>query len=117
MNNTNFHNSELSIRSSVTDSEVVIRIEGDLELHNSLALRKEILLFAGRANFRIIVDLAGLKTTDSGGIGMLVNAMRQLRRENGPELILCNLSPGVRKTFEINRMISVFHIQNNPYPI
>lgn len=109
--------SELSIRSEESGSHAVIKPEGALELYNSLELRKVILLFAERSDFKIIVDLDRIKTIDSGAIGMLVNVMRQLRRQNGPEFILANLCPDVRKSLEIHRMTSIFNIQNNPYPL
>lgn len=69
------------------------------------------LLAVGRN--RILLDLAKVSEIDSGGLGTLVEAQVSIRRRNG-QMKLANLTPRVRKPFELTRLVSFFEMHESP---
>ena len=67
-------------------------------------------LEAGARN--ILVDLGGVTTIDSSGIGELVSAYTSVSNRGG-KLKLVNLPPKVTDILQITQLISVFEVHDN----
>ncbi len=79
---------------------------GDVALRNAVAEALE----AGARN--ILVNLAGVSTIDSSGIGELVSAYTTVTNRGG-KLKLENLPPKVTDILQITQLISVFEVHDN----
>ena len=76
---------------------------GDVALRNSVAEALE----AGARN--LLVNLGGVTTIDSSGIGELVSAYTTVTNRGG-KLKLVNLPPKVTDILQITQLISVFEV-------
>ena len=56
-----------------------------------------------------MLDLAGVPYLDSAALGVLVDAVRRARDNNGI-IYLTNMTPFVQRAFEITRLIKIFQI-------
>ncbi len=89
---------------------LVASIVGNIDLHNSPELRKEILrLLDGRKPPRLVLDLSGVPYMDSSAIAVLVELLKPIRK-NGGKICLCGLQPRVKGLLDIVRLDSVFTI-------
>ena len=79
---------------------------GDVALRNSVAEALE----AGARN--LLVNLGGVTTIDSSGIGELVSAYTTVTNRGG-KLKLENLPPKVTDILQITQLISVFEVHDN----
>ncbi len=77
-----------------------------------VALREAVheALEAGARN--ILVDLGGVSTIDSSGIGELVSAFTTVSNRGG-KLKLLNLPPKVNDILQITQLITVFEVHDN----
>jgi len=67
-------------------------------------------LEAGARN--ILLELAGVTTVDSSGIGEMVNAFTTVTNRGG-QLKLVNLPPKVSDILQITQLITVFEVYDN----
>ncbi|MCP4201511.1 MAG: STAS domain-containing protein [bacterium] len=79
---------------------------GDVALREAVSEALE----AGARN--ILVDLGGVSTIDSSGIGELVSAFTSVSNRGG-QLKLVNLPPKVTDILQITQLISVFEVHDN----
>lgn len=90
----------------------VFEIEGEIDLHNSPELRKQL---TGRINQGIkyiLLDFSNVKYIDSSGLATLIEGLRKLNKVKG-EIKLCNLNKTIRSVFEVSRLEDVFAIYPN----
>ena len=92
------------------DQTAILNVFGDIDLTSSPVVRK-ILMREVRENRTPIVvcNLAEVGYIDSSGIATLVEGLRA-SREIGSRVILCSLSPGVRKVLRLSKLLAVFEI-------
>ena len=92
------------------DQTAILNVSGDIDLASSPVVRK-ILMREVRENRTPIVvcNLAEVGYIDSSGIATLVEGLRA-SREIGSRVILCSLSPGVRKVLRLSKLLAVFEI-------
>ena len=89
---------------------VVIVIHGEVDLHNSPALRVEILKqLDDPAVRRLVLNLAAVPYMDSSGIAVFVEALQRLRRVGG-KVCLTDLQPRVKGLLEIARLDTIFSV-------
>ena len=79
---------------------------GDVALRDAVAEALE----AGARN--ILVDLGGVSTIDSSGIGELVSAYTSVRNRGGT-LKLAMLPPKITDILQITQLISVFEVHDD----
>lgn len=96
----------LSTEQSVDEQgDLVLRIEGELDLSNVDALRPELMDIVAEQPDRVILELASLSFMDSSGIALLVEAAQQVG-----SLELRNPSAVIRRVLEATGLVSVFRI-------
>ncbi len=89
---------------------VVIVVRGEVDLHNSPALRVEILRHLDDPSVRrLVLNLSSVPYMDSSGIAVFVEALQKLRRVGG-KVCLTDLQPRVKGLLEIARLDTIFSI-------
>ena len=91
---------------------VVLTLVGELDLATAPVLQER-LDAALRGKAAVVIDLSRLRFIDSSGLGMLVQAERQLR-ESGGQLVLVRGPRAVRRPFELTCLDSHFEFCDSP---
>lgn len=91
---------------------IVVAIEGEIDLHTSPEIRKELAGHVKAKKAKVLIDLAKVAYIDSSGLATFIEAMQKLRKGGG-EIALAGLSETVRHVFEVARLDSVFKIFKN----
>lgn len=89
-----------------------LKIEGRLDASNSSAIEKDIHNTIEKEGAKIVVDLAKLEYISSAGLRVLLVIAKEIKAKNG-KVVLCSMTEGVRKVFEISGFTSIFDIQDN----
>ena len=87
----------------------VLRIEGEVDVYTSPALRDELYRLIEAGAKRVVVDLANMDFIDSSGLGVFVGALKRIRERSG-DLELRAMQPSTRKVLEITGLTQVFTI-------
>ena len=82
--------------------------EGSLEAGNVMDFREAVMGLL-RGGDKVVLDLGRVNFMDSSGLGALVALGRNLARREG-ELRLANVTPPVRKVFDLTRLHRAFEI-------
>jgi anti-sigma B factor antagonist len=89
---------------------VIASIKGEIDLHNSPAVRTRLLKFLDENKpKKLILNLAAVPYMDSSAIAVLVEALQRLRKTGG-KIYLTDLQPRVKGLLEIARLDSIFVI-------
>src|SRR5688572_15297715 len=87
----------------------VLALEGEIDLHESPAVREKMNPLIDAKLPKIVVDLTGVSYIDSSGLALFIEAMQRIQAYGG-KFALCSLKPTVRAIFEIARLDQVFQI-------
>lgn len=90
----------------------VIEIEGQVDLHSAPSLQERTRSVIGQGKIRVIVDLSGVTYIDSTGLGVLVDALKRLRRSNGA-LSLVVTDYDVERLFESTGLDGMFTLHRS----
>lgn len=94
----------LRISRKSDDGDVVLTLEGELDLSSAPELSRELdALEAAHAN-RILIDLTDLTFMDSSGLTLVIKA-NQSAKLKGHRLSFRNASPQVRQLFELTGVL------------
>ena len=99
---------KVQIREVQTEVKAAL-FEGDLDFHSSPEVRSELSKLADSQTKKIIIDLKKVSYIDSSGLATFVELFQRMKRYGG-ELVLFNLTQGVRSVFEIAKLDSVFRL-------
>jgi len=103
----------LEINTEETSAGVpVARLKGEVDLHTCPELRMLLVRLMDARKAHIVLDLAGVPYLDSAALGVLVDAVRRAREISGA-LHLVNMTPFVRRAFEITRLIKIFQVHES----
>ncbi|BCJ70326.1 STAS domain-containing protein [Polymorphospora rubra] len=92
---------------TVGDGRVVLSVTGEVDIATSGELDRTLANVLHRPSVhRIEVDLAGLRFLDASGILALLRGSDRARRR-GCQLLLTNVTPGVRRVLQITGASSV----------
>jgi anti-sigma B factor antagonist len=101
-------NSDLIVSARSEGDVVLVRIRGDIDLHNSPDLRESLLdILEKNKPAKLILNLGEVPYMDSSAIAVLVESLKKLGRPRG-KLCLTNLQPRVQSLLEIARLDSIF---------
>ncbi len=96
------HRMEQGVSILVLKGKVTIGI-GDVQLREAVLEQLE------QSNLNILLDLGGVSTMDSSGIGELVSAYTTVSNRGG-RLKLLHLPPKVADILQITQLITVFEV-------
>lgn len=103
----------LEIRVENTESEIpIVHLEGEIDLHTCPELRTTLQNLMDSGKHQIVLNLAQVPYLDSAALGVLVDAVRKARENNGG-LHLVNVTPFVLRAFEITRLIKIFQVHDD----
>ena len=91
------------------DGVPVVHLKGEIDLHTCPELRMALQQLMDRGFYRLILDLAQVPYLDSAALGVLVDAVRRARENNGA-IYLIQVAPFVQRAFEITRLIKIFEL-------
>ena len=83
-----------------------IALEGELDHHNTEAIRQQLDRAIARSRGNLILDFAQVTLMDSSGIGLLIGRYKKLK-EKGMRLFVKNVNPYVDKLFRMSGLYSI----------
>lgn len=87
---------------------VVATVRGEIDLHNSPAVRTALLdILAKYQPKKLVLNLAQVPYMDSSAIAVLVESLQKIRKHGG-KIYLTDLQPRVKGLLEIARLDSIF---------
>src|SRR5512147_2697328 len=91
----------------------ILEIEGKVTIgKGDVAMREAVHQALGEGAKQIVINLAGVSTIDSSGVGELVSAFTTVTNRGG-KLKLLNLPPKVNDILQITQLITVFEVFDN----
>lgn len=87
----------------------VISPSGEIDMHSSPELRKEIMTFVGQRMSPLVVDLKNVTYIDSSGIATFVEGLKGTMSYGG-KLKLLGLAPQIMEIFCFSKLDKVFEI-------
>lgn len=84
---------------------------GDIDIHNSNDIKKEILEDFNNKEGDIFIDGTGLEYIDSTGLGALIAIYKEVN-DRGKKIIFTNLAKFIHKLFKITDMDNLFEIRS-----
>jgi len=91
------------------DRANVLPLEGDIDLHVSLAVTEAVNAMIKKKPERIVIDLCRVTYIDSAGMAALILAMQEVEAYGG-KFFLSGLQETVRSIFETSRLDRTFRI-------
>lgn len=100
--------SKLRIDQRDAGDVTIVTLAGEMRLDDGdLAFRKAIHDLVARGRFKILVDLDGVTTIDSSGVGMMAAKLKTVR-ERGGDLRLLHLNARGQRLFTLAKLRTVF---------
>jgi anti-sigma B factor antagonist len=94
----------------VDGAAVVASLKGEIDLHNSPAVRTALLeMLARHQPKKLVLNLAQVPYMDSSAIAVLVESLQKIRKSGG-KIFLTDLQPRVKGLLEIARLDAIFGI-------
>jgi anti-sigma B factor antagonist len=91
------------------DQPNVLPLEGEIDLHVSPEVAKELRAMVAKKPKVLVVDLEKVTYFDSSGLAVLIEAMQNVQQYGG-RLAITNVKESVQHIFEIARLDQVFQI-------
>lgn len=105
------HGQEFQLSADESAEGAVLRIQGEVDVYTSPALRDELYRIIDGGAKRVTLDLGSMDFIDSSGLGVLVGALKRVRERDG-DVELRSLQPSTRKVLEITGLTQVFTISD-----
>jgi anti-sigma B factor antagonist len=88
----------------------VLTLTGEIRLDDGdLAFRRKIHELLANKRVKIVVDLGGVTTVDSSGVGMMVAKLKTVR-ENGGDLRIARLNSRGQQLFTLLKLRTAFEV-------
>ena len=102
----------LTWRRTERDGVLVYEIEGELDVEEVRHVKDRLLDEVESGNLQIVIDLSAVDFIDSSALGLFVSLKNKLTPMQG-DLRFSNLSPQVRRVFEVFRLPQIYGIYEN----
>jgi len=100
----------LEIRVEKTSDGIpLIYLKGEIDLQTCGEFRDILRDMIERRSHNIVIDFANVPYLDSAALGVLVDAVRRVREDDGG-IYLVATTPFVRRAFEITRLARIFEL-------
>src|SRR5699024_12731316 len=98
---------------TIRENVLIIRLTGELDHHEATILREawQNKLREGTVK-RVILNLEEVRFMDSSGIGVLLGRYKEIV-EVGGELVVCSVSPAIKRILEIYDMFKIVLLASN----
>jgi len=102
--------SKLSIVERPVDDVSILVLTGEIRLDDGdLAFRRQIHDLVGRGRVKILVDLGGVTSIDSSGIGMMAAKLKTVR-DGGGDMRILHLTAKGQRLFSLLKLRTSFEI-------
>jgi len=99
---------ELVAAPRIVGNAVIVKVNGDIDLHNSAELRAALLrALAPKPPKKFVMNLANVPYMDSSAVAVLVELLQKVR-PGGGQVFLAGLQPRVKGLLEIARLDTIF---------
>jgi anti-anti-sigma factor len=102
----------LTIATEQRGQQLVLRLQGELDLSNVDSLRCFLDGLLGRSPQSLAVDLAGLGFADCAGLSVILAAHTRLAAQ-GHQLTIMNAQPMVRRLLAVTGLDKVFRLSDS----
>ncbi len=102
-------NSEFAITKAVSDNKTQIVLSGEIDIYTSQTFKTELNEIVNQTKGDIYLDCRDLSYIDSTGLGILVGALKEIRKENN-DIYISNLKENIKKLFVITGLDRLFKI-------
>jgi anti-sigma B factor antagonist len=101
--------SELRITEREAGDVVILDLNGKINVgESSMALRSAVRRLLGEGKKNMLLNLAGVSSFDSGGIGELVSSYTAVNKKEDGQLKLMNLTRSLQDLLAITKLLTVF---------
>ena len=106
-----FRSSNLEIKVERLGKNVIIRLSGRLDITQSDEVESLLSKDVQSGEGDMIINLGQISYISSSGIRIFVGMVRELGRQNR-KLKLCNITPPVKKVFDVVELLDLFEVFN-----
>ena len=100
----------MSMKTREVEQYLVVYLAGRMDVHLASETETQLNdLIREHAGKSVILNLEDVEYMSSSGLRVFVSLMRTLKESNR-SLKLCNLSPAVRKVFEVVELMDMFEV-------
>lgn len=100
----------IGIQSRRESGAAVLEVVGDVDMASSTALRNAaIRLLRDRSEPKLVINLGGVQYIDSSGVAVLIEVLREARRQKAKLRIAC-LNDGPRDVLQLTRLLDLFDV-------
>ncbi|OPX45379.1 anti-sigma-B factor antagonist [Ruminiclostridium hungatei] len=101
--------SEFRITKELDGDRTSIILSGEIDIYTSQTFKNELNEVINTSKGDIYIDCKELSYIDSTGLGILVGALKEIRKENN-NIYICNLKDNIKKLFIITGLDKLFKI-------
>ncbi len=103
----------MDVRFDVTNNNLIIRIDGDIDHHTCEEIRNKIDQEISRRNHKnIIFDMKNVNFMDSSGIGVIIGRYKLIMNSGGITAMI-NVKPQIKRVYEICGLKKIIPIYEN----
>lgn len=100
----------MNLTTHTSGGVVVVNVFGTLDINSHLALKKKIRECVDEGTRKILLDMSGIQSIDSTGIGTLVALLNTARSHNGDVRLAGSFDPCVEEIFRLCGLHRVFTV-------
>ncbi len=98
---------------AVKENVLVVRLSGELDHHEAEQLRKEWKEVMCEHDIKhVVLNLEAMDFMDSSGLGVVLGRYKEVLQLGG-EMVVCSVSPPVRRLFEMSGLFKIVRLEEN----
>lgn len=102
--------SELKLLKKSEGEDTRIVLSGEIDIYTSQSFKSELYEVVESCKGNLYIDCKDLTYIDSTGLGILVGALKEVRKDNN-NIYICNLKENIKKLFLITGLDKLFKIE------
>ncbi len=102
--------SELKVTRDLEGDKTRIFLSGEIDIYTSQSFKNELNEVVNSCRGDIFIDCRELTYIDSTGLGILVGALKEIRKDNN-DIHICNLKDNIKKLFIITGLDKLFKLE------
>lgn len=103
----------LSAIFDVKEDVLVVRLSGELDHHESEALRSEWKNMLYHHSVKhVVLNLESMTFMDSSGLGVVLGRYKEVLQLGG-EMVVCSVSPPIKRLFEMSGLFKIIRLEEN----
>ena len=102
--------SELKVIKKSVGDDTKIVLSGEIDIYTSQSFKNELNEAIKSCKGDLFIDCKELTYIDSTGLGILVGALKEIRKENN-DIHICDLKDNIKKLFLITGLDKLFKIE------